>query len=735
MFRSFLSLLSALPRKYPYLVIAAVILLFITGMFSAKYVRYDQGVETYFSEDKKEYVEFKMFSRSFGGSESAYILVKGDDVLNPEVLEYMLALEKELRKIPGVTETDSPASQIVKSVGFLPQDETLLKELARKFGGNLIPKKTLALINVRLDAKESEYNVIAEEMDKKINLVERPPGVTAEATGSPLLRYQIEQAIGGSMKIMFLASLVLMVLILFSVFRGIVSGRFMVFAPLLLALITSVLTFGLMPLLNIPLTEVTNGFLPVLIGLSIEYAVQFQSRYEEERRAGNGVNDAIKNAVDNTGQAIVLAMVTTVIGFLSMYFSGVPALGYFGLTVSIGLIIAFFLTLTVLPSFYKISDSKEKISKKAKKEDSRLYGAIAKGVSGHPKTVIGITILLVVLGGYGYANVELQTDFMKYVPQDLPAIQRLNELQSITGSQDFLILVLSGEDVLSPKFISDAEKVAKYIDNAEDDITGYDSPVKTLSLIYPGLTEEQLISLVGSMPDTVKNRYFSGKSLMAIYFKVSSMDWLKFSELYNRVKEEVKFAGFPGRFYLTGDVALKMFISDLIINGQKKMTVGSYLLVFFLLLFVYRSFSKAIIPLIAISTVIAVVGGVMYAFDIPKTLVSASLNSVIIGLGIDFSIHISERYREERKRGRSSEEAVYISTTRIGRAITTSALTMAGGFGAILFSSFPIMRTFGLISLVAIIFSLIAAITIVPALLVFSDRIKDRREKMSVKSS
>ncbi len=729
MFRAFLSFLSALPRRYPYLVIGVVIVLFVSGMLSAKYVRYDQGVETYFSEDKKEYVEFKMFSRAFGGSESAYILIKGDDVLSRDVLEYMLSLEKEIRKIPGVADTDSPASQIVKSLGYLPQDEKLLREIVAKSGRNLIPKKTLALINVRLDAKESEFDVIAKEMEERINLVERPPGITAEATGSPLLNYQIEQAIGGSMRIMFLASLVLMVIILFSVFRGIVRGKFMVFAPLLLALITSVLTFGLMPLLNIPLTEVTNGFLPVLIGLSIEYAVQFQSRYEEERRAGIGVDDAIKNAVNNTGQAIVLAMVTTVIGFLSMFFSGVPALGYFGLTVSIGLIIAFFLTLTLLPSFYKVRDSEVKTSKKVKKEDSRLYGAIARGVSGHPKTVIGITILLVVAGGYGYTHVELQTDFMKYLPQDLPAIQRLNELQSITGSQDFLVLVLSGEDVFSQKFISDAEKVARYVDNAEDAITGYDSPLKTLSVIYPGLSDKQLISLARSMPSSIKDRYFSGKSLMAIYFKVSSMDWLKFRELYDRVKREVKFAGFPDGFYLTGDVALKMFISDLIINGQKKMTIGSYLLVFILLLAVYRSFSKALIPLIAISTVITVVGGVMYAFDIPKTLVSASLNSVIIGLGIDFSIHISERYREEREKGRTSEEAVYITTTRIGRAITTSALTMAGGFGAILFSSFPIMRTFGLISLVAILFSLIAAITIVPALLVFSDRIMDRNSE------
>ena len=88
--------------------------------------------------------------------------------------------------------------------------------------------------------------------------------------------------------------------------------------------------------------------------------------------------------------------------------------------------------------------------------------------------------------------------------------------------------------------------------------------------------------------------------------------------LYERVKEEIEFYGMGHGYYLTGDVVLKMFISDLIVNGQNKMTLASYALIFLPLLFVYRSFSKAIVPLLPITSVIALPGCYVRPWNIPQ---------------------------------------------------------------------------------------------------------------------
>ena len=131
------------------------------------------------------------------------------------------------------------------------------------------------------------------------------------------------------------------------------------------------------------------------------------------------------------------------------------------------------------------------------------------------------------------------------------------------------------------------------------------------------------------------------------------------------------------------------------------------------------------VPLVSITTVIAVLNSFMFLFGIKQTMLSTTMNSMVLGLGIDFSIHVLERYLEERK-SRGPMESVMRTVERTGKAITTSALTMAGGFGALLISPFPLMQTFGVLSLVAIVFSLISSLTVVPAFLMVTERTSER---------
>jgi hypothetical protein len=509
-----------------------------------------------------------------------------------------------------------------------------------------------------------------------------------------------------------------------------VTSKKYLLLPLLISILTATMAFGLMPLLGIPLTETTNAFFPVLIGLSIEYAAQFQSRYEEERRNGVRPVQAATATVKSVGVALSLAMITTVIGFLSMVFSGVPSLSWFGILSAIGLVIAYILSLTFLPSILVVTDrtDREKVQK-------RELGVTDKGLKIAARTaryssaVLLITAIVIVSSYYGYSNVNLQTDFFKYIPQDLPAMRKFNELQSLVGSQDRIIAVFETDGV-NFDTVNEINNLAKYVTSSEPRITDY-ADLTTLFFRFGKQpeNEEEFYKFMELVPEDNVKRYVAG-STMAIYFTVAPMDWLEFRELYDRVKEEIDFYGAGYGYYLTGDVVLKMFVADLIVNGQNRMTIASFILVFLLLLVVYRSISKAVVPLLPITTVIAVTGGVMYLFGIERTLISASLNSLTIGLGIDFSIHVMERYLEERRKGLSPEKAVEVTVENIGKAILTSGLTMAGGFAAMLVSPFPIMANFGVVSVLAIVFSLIAALTIVPAFLVFTERFNNNlREK------
>jgi hypothetical protein len=147
------------------------------------------------------------------------------------------------------------------------------------------------------------------------------------------------------------------------------------------------------------------------------------------------------------------------------------------------------------------------------------------------------------------------------------------------------------------------------------------------------------------------------------------------------------------------------------------MTAVAYLLIVVFLLLSYRSILRAVIPLISISVAVAAMNLCMVVMGIKQTTISIALNSIVLGMGIDYSIHITERYFEERGK-LGVEESVKRTIERTGKAVLTSALTTAGGFGALYFSSFPVLSNFGVLAFIAVIFSLVSAVSIVPAFLI-----------------
>jgi len=726
-------------QKHPGLILVAIGIILLLATLSSQNVRFEYGHESMFPKDNIIYKQNELYTKDFGvGSENAFIFIKGTDVLDREVLGYMLRLSNNLKKIDYVGEIVSPASIVVSVYGELPKDEAVLNRALEMYAKDMIPKRTFALMMVQITTTDSiKYKKIAEQIVRTIEFTPKPPDVIVQPTGGPVLSYQIQQAIKSGLGITTSASIVLMILILFVVFSGAVRRKVMAFMPLVLSIFT-VIVFGLSPLIGIPMTEVTNAFMPVLIGLAIEHAAQLQNRFEEERREGRSVDEAVRISIVSTGLAIALAMLTTVIGFLSSLFSGVPALGWFGILSAIGLVIAFGLTLTFLPSVLKLVDKNfdrdrgdesenKKIKTKIKKEGEigileKTLSLISGITAEYPKTILVVTVIVLVVGGYAYTNVKLETNFRNYVPQDLPAIVLFKELERVVGGQYTYTIVLKTDEIDSAT-IKKVDELGKYITQREEYVDSYES-LATLLKRSGGIPDDSRLSEVLSrIPEESKRKYISGNSWVALYLKAHTKDFVKQKELYSSLKEDVEFFGWKDSYYITGQATLYMEIGNIILSSQTIITLGAYVLVVLLLFGVYRSISKAVVPLLAITTVIAIVNIFMLSLGMKQTMVSVTMNSIILGLGIDFSIHVLERYFEERSRFMPIE-AVKRTVERTGKAITTSALTMAGGFGALLLSPFPMMRDFGFLALVAILFSLFAALTVVPAFLMITEKLR-----------
>jgi len=727
MFSELLGRIANFIAKRPGVIVSITAVILIISAISASNVEFGgMEYEEFFPPGDEIYTKNTLYEKNFGVEESAFVFIKADDVVKRDIYEYMLELEENLRGVDEVKSTISPAS-IIRELnnGTLPEDENLLRVLSERYASNLLPEDSMALIMVQLSAGDEEK--IAEELEKAVEFVPRPAGVIVELTGTPMLGHQITQETQENLRFTSSLSIIFMILILFITFSGAVRRRITAFIPLLISVFTVLILVGYLPLLGVKITSMLSATIPILIGLAIEYSAQIQSRYEEERREGRSRDDAVILSVTRTGIAVVMAMLTTIIGFLSMAAPRIPTLAWFGIIMSAGLMIAYVLSITFLPALLKSIDRTE--GRVSKKEDEagvleRALELISGFTASNPRKILAIAIILILLGSYASTEIKLETDTKKYAPSDLPAMVRFNELERVAGGQYVFTLVLSVDEV-NAMTLREVDELASYITEKEELVYRYDSLSSLMKQFLGRIPESdyELYYILSMVPEEQLERYVSG-NLIAINFYSNADTHEKRVDLWRNIEEDVRFFGWNGEFYLTGGSVIMAHLGEVMIGSQRYMTAVAYVLIVILLFSVYRSLTRALTPLVAITTVIGATNLFMYLLGIKQTMISIALNSIILGLGIDFSIHITERYFEEREMF-SPRDSVRRTIERTGKAIVTSALTMAGGFGATSFSSFPALSDFGVLALIAILFSLFSALTVVPAFLMISERFRN----------
>ena len=160
-------------------------------------------------------------------------------------------------------------------------------------------------------------------------------------------------------------------------------------------------------------------------------------------------------------------------------------------------------------------------------------------------------------------------------------------------------------------------------------------------------------------------------------------------------------------------------------TGRTEMTLLGLVLIFFVLILIYRDLIKALLPVLPMIVVIGWMGGVMYLMGLKYTPLTATLGALILGIGSEYAILMMERFYEELGKIGDPMEAVSIASRRIGSALVASGLTTLFGFAALISSPFVITSNFGLVTVMAIFFALITTFTVFMVLMV---RMETRRE-------
>jgi len=152
-----------------------------------------------------------------------------------------------------------------------------------------------------------------------------------------------------------------------------------------------------------------------------------------------------------------------------------------------------------------------------------------------------------------------------------------------------------------------------------------------------------------------------------------------------------------------------------------------------LLMFLFRSVFAGLISAIPLGLSITVLFGLMGVFGIELNMATALLSSIMIGVGVDYTIHFLWRYRQERQDGRAPEAAAIITLTTTGRGIVFNALSVIIGFSVLMISGFMPVRFFSFLVVVSIFSCLVGALVLIPALcLVIKPRFLEPKSETAI---
>jgi predicted RND superfamily exporter protein len=529
-----------------------------------------------------------------------------------------------------------------------------------------------------------------------------------------------------------------------------------------------------------PLTEVAQIVPILLIGLGVDYGIHLTSRYRDEVGAGASVTAGATRAIGTVGVALVLATVTTAIGFLTNVVNPIPALADFGILASIGIVASFLLMLTFVPALRVLLDRRAEAGGRLPTDgmgatSSRLLPQLMGRTSVLAERLpIPTLTLMFVLGGFGYyglSNISTEFSFTDFLPDDAPFAVTLNIIQDDFGGGfgETTQVLVEGDALATPAGMN---AVADAIDAMADtpSVLVIDTPTGPAAqvrsplaiaraLFAPGpdglpVAPEAAQALLAAGFDPATGRIAADGDVTAVFAAVARVagpelatvlataDGRPTAALLEVGSQAGEDAAMALRAALLDDLTpvtdaglsrivtsqyiITGTITEALVDSQVSSLAITILVATLVLMLSFwienRRPFLGVLTMVPVALVVLWTFGLMYASGIPFGPVTATLTGLAVGIGVPYTIHMARRFEEDRMNYADLGEAIRATTTRTGGALAGSALTTAAGFGILITSTLTPFRQLGQVVSYAILLSLVGAVLVLPSLLVLWER-------------
>ncbi len=547
--------------------------------------------------------------------------------------------------------------------------------------------------------------------------------------------------------------------------------------PLAVAISAGALTLGLVALFGGSLTVGAIAMLPVLVGLAVDYAIQFQARFNEARAEGSPPGRAVAAAATGGGPVIGAACLATIAGFAVFVLSPSPLVRSFGLLLVLGVAMAFTVALTgglaaLGLSAWRGSAAPPSLPRRVAGTTTRLQRAGVAAIAlalASPRRVLAAGLVLAVCGWVASAGTGVETDIRDLAPPNLKALDDLNELEKETGISGDVNVTIRAKDPTDPSVISWAENFQQRV-LARHGFSGA-APSCANAQICPALSLTDFFggtqasgSSAATSPQSVGNVHALVQALPCfisqivishqgecrssggtpigdtadIAFGIRVQPLSDQQDLINDIRAQIDPPGGPSppagtTVELAGLPVLAAEANTDLSHSRWWLPLAALAAVGIVLAAIYRSLRRAVVPLIPVLMATGWSGLVVAALGVSLNPMSATLGALVIAIATEFSVILSARYANERRAGLSIGEALRHTYLRTGAAVLASGVTAIAGFAVLaiaglpllddigLISVAPVLRDFGLVTVVDLLVALAGVMLVLPAAVVWSE--------------
>ncbi len=710
----------------------------------------------------------------------ATLLFRGE-AMTPDGLGQMASLVEDIVSEPGVGELLMPANPVVAPsalVMVLLQVDGFESVTQADIDNLRGPPELLAALEAMTGTDRDGTKVAVASIrlrdtgDERVEDAERRIDELATGDEGPLrvssisyvvLEDESREATESGMAVLIgLALLLIAGLIL--VFMRTISDLLLTLAGLMTSLIWIMGAEGWLGPNGIGLTGPPNSLtsmVPIIvIGLTVDYAIQAVSHYREQRNEGERVMAAVQIGLRNVIIPLVLAAVTTIVSLLVGLFSPLEIVGDFGVIAGMGVGLSLIVMLTLIPAGRTIIDRRRE-ARGTLRPPRPISGALpgiervaeflGRQVTRRPAPYIIVVVAVTVGLGYAATGIKSEFSIRDLLPRGGSVLEDLDTLDTAVGGSTEITSVLVNAEVTETRtllnlqdleiaFQDDRQRpaaaagpiVTSYDLLIQDWITDsgapgdkYDGELAALFAeasagvrLDPKLMQEFIDRLETKEPilSHVLVNDPNGIDTILVQFPAFTGDPEASRALPGDIEE--LWSGDDDAITATSDTIISFAVTDAIRDRQTE-SIATTIVVALLVLafFFWLTVRQPALALVAVGPTVLVlisVLGTMALLDIPYTIITSIITALSIGIGVDYTIHMIHRYREEFTRLRNPEKAAVQTLATTGSALLGSALTTALGIGVLAASPLAASQQFGITAAITIAYSLIVSVLVVP---------------------